>query len=179
MVAIAAVVYAAKGRSAQAPDMANAGNAVAGQQPRAPDISNMTPKERFSRLADRVQTAIESQDSVQVGQFFPMVEGAWAQLPDADRDVDVRYHMGILWAQVGEFDKALADADTMLTVAPNSLFGFYIRAMVGEFRGDSTAAQKARADFRTHYDAELKKDRPEYKEHLPFLQSYRQSLGAK
>lgn len=165
--------------------MANAGNATgvaagdSGTIVRAPDISNMTPRERFTRLSDRITTAIEARDSNQVFQFFPMAEGAFTQLPDADRDVDARYHMGMLWAQVGEFVKAKGQADSIMQVAPGNLFGTYMYAMLAEFRGDSTAAQKSRADFRSHYAAEMKKARPEYKEHEPFLDSYRKGAGAK
>lgn len=165
--------------------MANAGNASAvgsgdtSAVARAPDISNMTPRERFTRLSDRIQTAIEARDSNQVFQFFPMAEGAFTQLPAADRDVDARYHMGMLWAQVGEFPKAKAQADSIMAVAPGNLFGYYMYAMLAEFRGDSTAARKARADFRANYDAEIKKARPEYKDHEPFLDTYRKGPGAK
>jgi hypothetical protein len=52
-------------------------------------------------------------------------------------------------------------------------------ATIAEFRGDSTAARKARADFRDHYDAEIKKPRQEYKDHEPFLDQYRKGAGAK
>lgn len=186
IVAIGSVVYSARSRNEPTgADMANAGNATAattGEAPaavRAPDISNMTPRERFTRLSDRIQTAIESRDSNQVFQFFPMAEGAFTQLPEADRDVDARYHMGMLWAQVGEFAKAKAQADSIMRAAPNNLFGHYMYAMLAEFQGDSTAARKARADFRANYDAEIKKARPEYKDHEPFLDTWRKGAGSK
>lgn len=186
VVAISTIVYSARSRNEPVgPDMANAGNAApagAGNSTavtRAPDISNMTPRERFTRLSDRIQTAIETRDSNQVFQFFPMAEGAFTQLSATERDVDARYHMGMLWAQVGEFAKAKAQADSIMKVASGNLFGFYMYAMLAEFRGDSTAARKARSDFRANYDSEIKKDRPEYKDHEPFLDTYRKGPGAK
>lgn len=186
IVAIGSVVYSARSRNEPAgANMANAGNAAGAASAdssaviRAPDISNMTPRERFTRLSDRIQTAIEARDSNQVLQFFPMAEGAFTQLPAADRDVDARYHMGMLWAQVGEFTKAKGQADSIMLAAPGNLFGHYMYAMLAEFRGDSTAARKARADFRANYDAEIKKPRPEYKDHEPFLDTWRKGAGAK
>lgn len=185
IVAIASVVYSARsGTEPTGPNMANAGNAsgaateAAAPAGPAPDISNMTPRERFTRLADRIQTAIEAKDSNQVFQFFPMAEGAFTQLPEADRDVDSRYHMGMLWAQVGEFPKARAQADSLMQAAPGNLFGYYMYAMLAEFQGDSTGAKKARADFRSHYPTEIKKNRPEYKDHEPFLTQYLAGAGA-
>ena len=186
VVAIGSIVYSARSRNEPAgPNMANAGNAtgVAANADsiavvRAPDISNMTPRERFTRLADRIQTAIEARDSSQVFRFFPMAEGAFTQLPAADRDIDARYHMGMLWAQVGEFAKAKAQTDSLMAAAPGNLFGYYLYAMLAEFQGDSATARKSRTDFRDHYASELKQGRPEYKEHAPFLDQYRKGAGA-
>lgn len=184
VVVIAGVVYSARSKQEPVgPDMANAGNAAEaggnGVAVQAPDISNMTPRERFTRLSDRIETAIEARDSNQVFQFFPMAEGAFTQLPDSSRDIDARYHMGMLWAQVGEFPRAIAQADSIQAASPGNLFGYYLHAMVAEFKGDSATAQKARADFVSHYDVEIKKTRPEYRDHAPFLDQYRKSVGAK
>ncbi|MEP6590898.1 MAG: hypothetical protein ABJC19_06930 [Gemmatimonadota bacterium] len=181
VVVIGGIVYSARSQKEPAgPDMANAGNATPAalgganaSAARAPDISNMTPRERFTRLADRIETAIEARDSNSVFQFFPMAEGAFVQLPAADRDVDARYHMGMLWAQVGEFPRAQAQADSIMQVASTNLFGYYLRAMVAEFKGDSAIAKQARADFLAHYDSEITKDRSEYRDHAPFLEQYR------
>lgn len=187
VVVIGSIVYSA--RSAGNPattDMANAGN-TAGEAgapsgfPTGPatDISNMTPREQFSRLTDRIQTALEARDSTQAIQFMPHTEAAFDQLSATDRDIDARYHMGMLWAQTGNFVKAKGQADSMMKAAPENLFGYYIYAALGEFQGDSTAARKARADFRDHYDAQIKLPRQEYKDHLEFLGNYRKGPGAK
>ena len=191
---VSAVVYSAnKNNSAQqATSMSNAGNSGSNAQPgltpplgaggvpvgRAPDISNMSPKERFVRLEGRITQALQAGDSNTVVSFTPMALQAYAQLPDSNRDVDAQYHAAMLEAQVGMFAEAVALSDTILKRAPDNLFGYYIRATVGEFAGDSTAARKARASFRAHYDAEMKKNRPEYSEHRPFLEQYRKGDGA-
>src|SRR5687767_501714 len=75
----------------RAPDMANAGNAApgspggAGVDPGgslatgpAPDISAMTPAERFIRLNNRVMEAAGRGDSATVVNFTPMALGAYA-----------------------------------------------------------------------------------------------------
>lgn len=191
--AVSAVLYSAnKGSAPAAPSMANAGNAGAAAAVdgsaglsangvpvgRAPDIANMSPKERFVRLEARITQALQSGDTNTVVTFTPMALGAYAQLPDSNRDVDAQYHAAMLQAQVGMFPEARALADTILKRAPNNLFGYYIRATVAEFAGDSAAARTARAAFRANYDREIKKKRPEYDEHLPFLEQYRKGDGA-
>lgn len=188
VVVIVGVVLAARHRNAPVvPTMANAGNAVPGvaDDPsatapagRAPDISNLTPKEQYTRLVDRISQAMDKGDTATVITFTPMALGAYANLPAGDRDIDARFHAAILEAQVGMFDNAKALADTIMQLAPDDLFGYYIRAAVAGFAGDSAAAKSARAGFRSHFDAEMKKQRPEYTEHLALLQQYRQGDGA-
>lgn len=91
--------------------------------PLAPDISNMTPREQFQRLADRVQTAVESNDGAQVNQFLPMTEQAYQNLLPGDRDIDARFHIALLRAQTGNPEGAKAEIDTILTTVPDHLFG--------------------------------------------------------
>jgi hypothetical protein len=184
---IVAVLYAANRRAhPDIPSMANAGNATpgaadvpAGPAGRPPDLSTMTPREQFTRLNARIAQALEKGDTATVVNFTPMAFGAYANLPDTDRDVDVRYQVAMLQAQVGMFPEARAMADTIMTLAPDNLLAYYIRATVAEFAGDSAQARIARAGFRAHYDAELKTRRPEYTAHLPFLEQYRKGNGAK
>ncbi len=188
---IAGVLYYANRR--QAPDvpvMANAGNAgsrVTGIADNpgascaptgpAPDISKLTPKERFVRLVDRVNQYLDKNDTSCVITFTPMALGAYANLPPTDRDIDAQYHAAMLEAQVGMLDNARALADTIMIASPDNLFGYYIRATAAEFAGDSAQAKAARAAFQSHYDAEIKKNRPEYTEHRPFLEQYHKSEG--
>jgi hypothetical protein len=189
---VGGVLYSANRRAApDVPVMANAGNAggavtgiadnpassCAPSGP-APDISKLTPKERFVRLVDRITTYLEKNDTACVITFTPMALGAYGNLPAADRDIDAQYHAAMLEAQVGMLDNASALADTIMTTAPDNLFGYYIRAVTAEFAGDSAKARSARAAFRLHYDVEMKKNRPEYSEHRPFLEQYRTSEGA-
>lgn len=138
---------------------------------RAPDISNMSPEERFARLNDRVMQAAQSGDTATVVNFTPMALGAYAQL--SAPDIDARYHAAILHAQIGDFAPASALADTILREAPGDLFGYLVRGTVAEFSGDASGQKAAYGEFVKHYDAELKKNRPEYADHRPLLQEFK------
>lgn len=180
VVAIAAVVYAAGRRTDAGPlDMSGgAGRAPAGQElGRAPDISNLSPRERFARLNDRVMAAAESGDTSTVISFWPMAYGAYEQLPPGDRDVDTRYHMATLYLLVGQFPQVTALADTIMTEAPGNLMAWYLRAVVAEFQNDSTALRTARQGFLERFDAEIGTGRDEYVHHADMLRDYRIVAG--
>ncbi|MBK6496296.1 MAG: zinc ribbon domain-containing protein [Gemmatimonadetes bacterium] len=181
VVAVVAVIYAATDRtSAEPPAMgsaAPAGGALGATA--APDISNMTPREQFTRLTDRVTAAAEKGDTATVFRFTPMALGAYTNLPPGDRDIDARYHTAMIQAQVGMFPEALALADTMLKEAPNNLMGFFVQAIVGDYQGKKAEAEAARAAFRKHYDAEIAKKRDEYEAHRPLLENFKTTPGPK
>jgi hypothetical protein len=158
-----------------APDMANAGAAgpggANGPVQRAPDISRMSPRERFDRLFNRVMQASEQGDTAEVERFTPMALGAYAQL---DRvDADARYHAAELHLQVGEARPALALADTILAESPGHLFGYLIRGSAAQLRDDSAALEQAHQDFDRHYAAEMAAGRTEYREHGPAIEEFR------
>jgi hypothetical protein len=166
-VAISAVVYASGARKqAGAP-----GTSVAPGTP--PDLSQMTPKEQFDRLNDRVTRAAEQGDSATAIRFWPMAASAYDNLPPGDRDVDARFHMAWLHFLVAEYPQTLALADTIMAGAPDNLFGYYLRAAVASVEGDSAKANAQRALFRARFDAEIKKtDRPEYVDHRAMLDQF-------
>ncbi len=187
VITIASVAYAATRRNTPSvPSMANAGNSASTDPAntsaatvRAPNIDSLSPRERFIRLEARIDQMLEKGDTTRIAFFMEMALQAYTMLPPADRDIDARYHAAMLQAQIGMFDNARALADTIMTASPDNLFGYYIRATVAEFAGDSSQAKASRAAFRAHYDAELKKNRPEYAEHRPFLEQFRNGDGAK
>lgn len=176
-ITVVGVVYAAgiRGR-APAPEMANVGTAgsapVGSTAGPAPDISGMTPREQFIRLNDRIMTAAEGGDTTTVITFWPMAAGAYDNLSPAERDVDARYHMATLHLLVGRIPATMALADTIMAESPGNLMGWYLRAVVAEFEGDSVRATAARRAFRDGFDAEIAKSRPEYDEHAAQLRDY-------
>lgn len=154
------------------PDMANAGASGSGARTApAPDISTMTPRERFDRLFNRIMQASERGDSAEVQRFTPMAFGAYQQLDT--RDIDARYHAAVLHLQVGDFREARALADTILAESPGHLFGYVVRGTVAQFQGDGAALARAQGDFLAHYQTETAAKRVEYLEHEPVLDEFR------
>ena len=128
-----------------------------------PDISNMTPRERFDRLYNRVMAAAESGDQATVNQFTPMAVMAYSQLDTVDPDA--RFHLALLSLHTGDPGTVEALADTILQQVPGHLFAFMIRGAQARFAGDSVALRQAYADFLGHYQAEMAAARPEYADH--------------
>ncbi len=179
---VGAVAWAATHRDdPKAPSMANPGNAATtGTAPTgpAPDISSMSPRERFDRLHDRVISAAERSDTNTVIQFWDMAAEAYNMLPATERDPDARYHMAALHLLVGRFPSARALADTILRDSPGNLTAYYLRGLAADFEGDTAALRAAQQDFRSHYAAEINKPQPEYTHHRPMLDAYLTSIGA-
>jgi len=170
--------------------MANAGNAAPGAQDAEgvdggggpsgtpPDISSMSPAERFNRLYDRVMRAAAAGDEAQARQFAPMALLAYGMLDTVT--ADLRYHAALLYAETGQNAAALALADTILAQNPNHLFGYLVRGEVADRAGNAAAAAAARKDFAAHYQEEIgRADRPEYGEHKPVIDEYRNSASGK
>lgn len=138
-----------------------------------PDISNMSPRERFNRLYNRVMRAAQGGDEATVTRFTPMALMAYAQLDTLD--ADARYHAALLQIHTGDAAGPTALADTILTQQPGHLFGYIIRATVARWQRDEPALAKAYAGFQEHYDAEMKAGRPEYEEHKISVDEFRQA----
>jgi hypothetical protein len=150
-----------------APDMANVGNS----EGRAPDITAMSPRERFDRLFNRIMQAAEQGASDQVAQFTPMALGAYQQLDTVD--VDARYHAAVIHLQAGSLVQARALADTILADTPGHLFGYLIRGTAARIEGNREAERLAQRDFLAHFPAESSAKRVEYLEHRPVLDEFR------
>ena len=179
VLSVGGIIYKVSSSATQptAPDMANTG-AVGGDRglPQgvagpAPDISTMTPQERFDRLFNRIMQAAERGDSVEVERFTPMALGAYQQLDS--RDADARYHAAVLHLQVGDFAPALALADSILTESPGHLFGYLIRGPSARLQNNPAARAQAERDFLAHYAKETAAKRVEYLEHQPALDEFR------
>lgn len=135
-----------------------------------PDISNLSPRERFNRLYNRVMQAAQAGDEATVTRFTPMALMAYAQLDTID--VDARYHTALLKAHTGDVEASRALADSILTQSPGHLFGYIIQGTVARFRKDEKALGRAYSGFLKHYDAEMRAGRPEYQEHRTSLDDF-------
>lgn len=141
-----------------------------------PDISGLSPRERFDRLYNRSMRAAESGDASALATFAPMALLAYTQLDTVD--ADARYHDAMLKLHTGDAEGAKAQADSILEAAPGHLFGYVIRVTVARWQKDSAALAAARRDFAMHFDRETKAARPEYGEHRTILDdTWRDSGG--
>jgi hypothetical protein len=177
VVAVAVVMLWRSGsfQPAAAPEMGNAGSlqpgTAVGSAGGVPDISNMTPEERFERLWDRVIRASEAGDTGTVNRFSPMALTAYSMLPAANPDL--RFHAALIHLATADYDGALALADTILAEAPGHLFGYVIRGQAADRLNRVQALERSYRDFLAQYDAELRSGRPEYEGHKPVLDDFR------
>ena len=161
--------YAGKGLSDNSTTSPAEGGMVApfasgGGSGPAPDISNLTPRERAGRLYDRIMRYVEEgkKDSAQF--FAPMAIASFEML-GASLDLDARYDFGRVASETGNLDIAAAQADTILKQAPTHLLGLALAARTATQRGDAAAAARSWKAFLAAKDAELAKNLPEYQAH--------------
>jgi len=178
LVAVLALVVKGNGAPAAAAGAVGAGGAVApfaggSGEGTPPDLSTMTPRERFDRLYNRIMRASESGDQQTVTTFTPMAMMAYEQLDTVD--ADARFHLATLKLHSGDVAGASAIADTLLLKDPGHLFGYVIQGTVARWQKDDAALQKAYKSFLAHYDAEMKKARPEYADHERMMTDFHQS----
>jgi hypothetical protein len=136
-----------------------------------PDISNMSPRERFDRLYERVMRASSTGDAATLQRFAPMAVAAYGMLDSVD--ADARYDVAVIKLHMGDIPGAKALADSMVAAQPTHLFGYMIRSTVGRFSGDSAGAKRAAATFLANYEAELRRARPEYTKHKTALDNFK------
>lgn len=156
---------AATGGGAVAPFAGGSGDGT------PPDLSTMTPRERFDRLYNRIMRASESGDQQTVTTFTPMAMMAYEQLDTVD--ADARFHLATLKLHSGDVAGAAAIADTLLKEEPGHLFGYVIQGTVARWNKDDAALKKAYREFLGHYDAEMAKARTEYGDHERMMSDFR------
>jgi hypothetical protein len=135
----------------------------------APDISQMSPEERATRLYNRVMSMHAAGKADSADLFLPMALQAYAMLPALD--IDAHYHMGVLRLTGGDAPGALAEADSIRRLAATHLFGFVLRAQAFELQHDRRA-QQAYRDFLRNEAAERARGLPEYADHAQNLDSF-------
>ncbi len=141
-----------------------------------PDLSTMTPRERFDRLYNRIMTAAETGDESTVTTFTPMALAAYQQLDQVD--ADARYHLALLQVHTGDVAGPAALADTILANNPGHLFGYMIRGSIARWQNDTAALTRVYREFESHYQAEMAAARPEYGEHTRAVEEFHRSAMA-
>lgn len=150
--------------------------AGAGQIVRAPDISQMTPRQRADALFNRVMAAHEREFTDSVAFFTPMAIAAYQMA--GPLDPDGHYHIGLIQAIAGNVDAARAHADTIARNAPRHLYAAIVRIEAARQAGDAAARRRAGEAFLSAYDAEVAQNRPEYADHPGMLERYRLQIEA-
>jgi hypothetical protein len=173
---VGAIVYnvVTEAPAPQVPDMANAGAALGDTTPRAgaaPDISQLSPRERFDRLFNRIMQAAEQGDTAQVQRFTPMALGAYAQLDTFD--ADARYHAAVIRMQSGDLAGAHALADTILEHSPDNLLGYLVRGTAAELADDPGARTQAQREFLRRFDREMAAGKAEYRDHATVIAEFK------
>jgi hypothetical protein len=144
-----------------------------GQAAPAPDISNLSPRERFDRLYERVLRASQTGDEATVTRFTPMALAAYQMLDSVD--TDARYHAAVLRVHTGDAEAARALGDTIAARDPDHLFGYMAQGTSARFRKDDAALKQAYKSFLARYEAEMKANRPEYTEHKFSVEEFRKA----
>jgi hypothetical protein len=103
----------------------------------------MTPRERASRLFDRIMRLDEEgkKDSVQL--FASMAIPTFQSLQPLD--AHLRYDLGRVAAAADQLYIAEAQADTILNARPQHLLGLILAAKTAERRGDTAEANRMKA----------------------------------
>jgi len=126
----------------------------------APDVSNLTAKERASRLYDRVMYYGETAHLDSAQFFAPMAVQAYAMLGEADSHS--RYDVGMIHITIGDTLAARAAADTILRQRPTHLLGLALAMRSAPDRAARNRYAKRLLDANA---AEAAAALPEYAEH--------------
>jgi hypothetical protein len=151
------------GQAAAGPAAPFAGGAAGGGGGAAPNIANMSPSERASRLYVRVMEYAEAGKVDSVATFAPMVLAAHEMIPNISPDE--RYHFGRVAEVVGAADIAKAQADTILQANPKSLLGLLLGARAARMEKNEAAAKKFDTRLLAALTAELATNNEDYGTH--------------
>jgi hypothetical protein len=128
-----------------------------------PNIAEMSPSERASRLYVRIMEYAEAGKTDSVATFTPMVIAAHQQLPAPT--IDERYHFGRVAEVVGAKEIAVAQADTILAQAPESLLGLLLAARAARLQGRDADARRFETALLSNLNAQLATHNVDYDNH--------------
>jgi len=134
-----------------------------GNAPRAPDISNLSPRERADRLFDRVMRLSSEGKTDSVKFFAPMALSVYQSL--GPLDADLRYDFGRVAEVAGAAGIARAQADSILATDSTHLLGLVLSIRAAQLRGDSAAARTFSRRLLAAEPSESAKKLPEYERH--------------
>ena len=142
----------------------------------APDISQMTPEERFDRLFNRIMQAAHQGDTVQIQRFLPMALGRLrpARFGRRGRPIPCRGP-----PSAGRETPPARSPWPTRSSRPcrPTCSATWCEARRPVSRTTPRPVPARSADFLAHYDAEMKANRVEYLEHEPAIQEFRNEAG--
>lgn len=141
----------------------------------APDISQLTPAERFDRLYRRVMQGAGAGDTL-AATFAPMALAAFEMLDSVD--ADTRYHAALIKLHMGDADGAAAFGDSILARDSSHLLGYVAKGMALRWQRDTDELPRVYAAFRRIAPGELARGRPEYAEHRMILGEFLEAAQA-
>jgi len=157
------------------PPAAAAGGPALGGRP-APDISNLSPRERADRLFDRVMRLNEAGRGDSVAFFLPMARQAYALI--GPLDADARYHLGLMDALAGDTAALGAQLDSLRREEPGHLFGTMLAYTKASLEGDTAGVRAAYQEFLDRVDTERATSREEYSMHTRVLDAFQADAQA-
>ena len=130
---------------------------------RAPDISQMLPQERATRLFDRVMRYGEEGKQDSARMFAPMAIQAYEMIgaPDAHS----RYDIGMISLVAGDLVVARAQADTILRKDSTHLLGLILAMKTAGLRNDHAAQSRFKARLVAASKREKVRNLPENVDH--------------
>ena len=137
------------------------------------DLSSMTPREAADRLFNRVMAAQGAGDAAEVTMFLPMAIDA--HLLVTNLDADGHFHLSLLQQAAGSYRDAMETAERVLTRDPDHLLALYAAGEAARMLGDLERARLHFGRLSTVYDAESRRNLPEYLEHGSFLVTIRET----
>ena len=129
----------------------------------APDISQMSPEERATRLFDRVMRYGEEGKLDSARIFAPMAMQAYEMMGPAD--AHSRYDIGMIAVVASDVTIATAQADTILRGNPEHLLGLILAMKAADLRKDAVARKKFEKRFVAASGPERAKKLKEYTDH--------------
>ena len=83
-----------------------------------------------------------------------------------------RYRAAVVHLTLGEAAAANALADTILAASPGHLLGYVLQGEAAEQENNAGTLHRSYAEFLAHYDAEVRRTRPEYRENQAVLEDF-------
>jgi hypothetical protein len=159
---VVVVIIIAAQRAGQEGPAATSGAAPMGGAS-AVDLSSMTPRERASRLFNRIML-LQSQGKADSARFFAsMAVGVYESL--GPLDADLRYDYGRVAEVAGNLDLARSQADSILQQAPDHLLGIILATSVAAARGETDRVAALDRQLLAAEAAELARGLQEYALH--------------